>query len=89
MLNIENRDKLNKPRVQHVAANMRLGPNGQLFDFVFVARCVLLWLLLLVLLLPLLVLLLLIACSGGIESISFVLCGDVLYKSTKINCSVK
>lgn len=84
MLNIENRDKLNRPKVQHVAANIRLGPNGQVFDFVFVVRCVLLLLLLLVLLLPLLVLLLLlIACAGGIESISFVLCGDVLYKSTK------
>lgn len=86
MLNIENRDKLNKPKVQHVAANIRLGPNGQVFDFEFVVRCVLLLLLLLlVLLLPLLVLLLLLtAFSAGIESISFVLCGDVLYKSKKV-----
>lgn len=70
MLNMENRDKLNKPSVQHVAANIRLTPNGHVFDFVFVLRCVLLLLLVLLLLV-------LIVCSGTV-SISVVLCGDVL-----------
>lgn len=58
MLKMENRDILNRPRVQHVAANIRLHPYGQtrVFECDWF-RCVdalLLPLLLLLLLLPLL-----------------------------------
>lgn len=70
MLNIENREILNKPNVQHVAAKMRLNPNGQIFVFELICRCV-----------SLLLLLLLFARFDVTVSISFaiVLCGDVLF----------
>lgn len=35
LLNIENLEILNNPNVQHVAANIRLNPYGQIADFEF------------------------------------------------------
>lgn len=42
MLKMENREILNSPSVQHVAANIRLNPNGQTVVFELIWRCELL-----------------------------------------------
>lgn len=36
---MEKREILNRPSVQHVAANIRLTPNGHSFVFKFICRC--------------------------------------------------